>query len=112
MEDRHATVIEYNLLVCEVVEIMSTCFTNPPSETDVSAQCFLTRFFVDVYKYELYVRITQIINDKFRLHVVENNAMAFHLPMLSGHELLSLQLHRVVLQMLNRKGNGKGKINC
>jgi len=34
----------------------------------------------------------------------------FHLPMLSGQAVLSLQLHRMLLQMLlNRKGNGKGK---
>ena len=54
--------------VCELGEVMSTGFTNPPSETDVSRRCFLTQCCVDVYKYELYVRITQIIFDKFRSH--------------------------------------------
>ena len=39
-------------------------------------------------------------------------AIVFIKPMLSGRALLSLQLRRMVLQMLlNRKGNGKGKRN-
>ena len=54
--------------VCELGDIMSTGFTNPSSETDVSTSCFLTQCCVNVYKYELYVRIPQIIADKFQSH--------------------------------------------
>jgi hypothetical protein len=44
-----------------------------------------------VYKYELYVRITKIIADKFRSHAYSGDvkyAIDFELPMLSGQELV------------------------
>ena len=52
--------------VCGLDEIMSTDYTIPPSETDINTRCFPRQCCVDVYKYELYVRITQIIADKFQ----------------------------------------------
>jgi hypothetical protein len=68
-------------------------FSNPPCETDVCTGCFLTQFCVDVNKYELYVRITEIIAGKFQ-----------------SHALLFLHQKRMVLQtLLTTKDNGKKK---